>query len=680
MIGLTAAAPAQAAPAQTISTDPFSSGQGGQHAAEVEPYAAASGNTIVSGFQVGRFSDSAGGATNIGWATSVDGGQTWSHGLLPSLTVNTVGVTPAGPYSRAVDPGAAYDAKSGTWLIWSVGMKSSPSVHNDSIVVNRSSDGVTWSAPVVISSANEPDKDWVVCDNWAATTTRPASPHYGNCYAVWSNEGQSVRVQMSTSTDGGLTWSPPVGTTSNSSGYNVQPVVQPNGNVVVVLTRGSTTQTQLTAFRSTDGGQTWSDPPVADFATIQAHKAANNLRAFAKPAVTVDPNGKIYTVWQDCRFRTGCSANDILLSTSTDGVTWSAQPTRLPIDPTSSPVDHFLPGIGADPTTSGATARVGLFYYYYSDAPWCVPANTACSLHTGFLSSTDSGATWSSLGSMNTTPMRTFWLPAAGGGGMLGEYFPVVWSGGRAVPVFPLAQAKTTVFNESMSAARFTPPAASAPASSVAPVEAGPAQVGSTVHVGIGNWTGKLPISPYTYQWQRCSGGAGSGCESIASATSATYTVASADACSHLRAVITAHNALGSGASASNTSSKVTGAPCPDRDGDGVLDPYDHCPSTRGPASNSGCPVATPPAKRCRVPRLKGKSLKTAKRKLKAAHCKLGKVRPGKAAQRRLLKKCRKRHRRACRLLVNRQSIRAGRHKARGTKVSVRLTAKPKPR
>src|SRR4051812_30568968 len=41
---LLAIAPAQAVPAQTISTDPFSSGQGGQHAAEVEPYAAASGN------------------------------------------------------------------------------------------------------------------------------------------------------------------------------------------------------------------------------------------------------------------------------------------------------------------------------------------------------------------------------------------------------------------------------------------------------------------------------------------------------------------------------------------------------------------------------------------------------------------------------------------------------------
>src|SRR3954451_18818875 len=81
---LLAVASAQAVPAQTISTDPYTTG-GAQHATEVEPYAAASGNTIVSGFQVGRF-NAGSGAMNIGWATSLNGGQTWSHGVLPSLT------------------------------------------------------------------------------------------------------------------------------------------------------------------------------------------------------------------------------------------------------------------------------------------------------------------------------------------------------------------------------------------------------------------------------------------------------------------------------------------------------------------------------------------------------------------------------------------------------------------
>ena len=37
------------------------------------------------------------------------------------------------------------------------------------------------------------------------------------------------------------------------------------------------------------------------------------------------------------------------MSTSSDGKTWSAV-TRIPIDATTSTVDHFIPGIGIDPT------------------------------------------------------------------------------------------------------------------------------------------------------------------------------------------------------------------------------------------------------------------------------------------------------------------------------------------
>ena len=56
----------------------------GQHATEVEPHMVASGSTLVAAFQAGRIAP--GGATNIGWATSTDGGSTWTHGFLPGLT------------------------------------------------------------------------------------------------------------------------------------------------------------------------------------------------------------------------------------------------------------------------------------------------------------------------------------------------------------------------------------------------------------------------------------------------------------------------------------------------------------------------------------------------------------------------------------------------------------------
>ena len=55
-----------------------------QDVTQVETDTFAWGSTVVAAFQVGR--TSAGfGAAAIGWSTSTDGGQSWSHGLLLSL-------------------------------------------------------------------------------------------------------------------------------------------------------------------------------------------------------------------------------------------------------------------------------------------------------------------------------------------------------------------------------------------------------------------------------------------------------------------------------------------------------------------------------------------------------------------------------------------------------------------
>ena len=79
---------------------------------EVEPHAFASGPTIVAAFQVARISS--GGGADIGWATSLNGGISWSNGYLPGLTQFGPG---GGPNSAASDAAVAYDAKHGVWLI-----------------------------------------------------------------------------------------------------------------------------------------------------------------------------------------------------------------------------------------------------------------------------------------------------------------------------------------------------------------------------------------------------------------------------------------------------------------------------------------------------------------------------------------------------------------------------------
>jgi hypothetical protein len=93
VVGLPAVQASGPTGAQTISTDPYTTGSG-QHATEVEPFAAAFGNTIVSAFQVGRYNAGCG-ATNTGWATSTDGGQSWTNGLRQIAALDAESPEPA---------------------------------------------------------------------------------------------------------------------------------------------------------------------------------------------------------------------------------------------------------------------------------------------------------------------------------------------------------------------------------------------------------------------------------------------------------------------------------------------------------------------------------------------------------------------------------------------------------
>src|SRR6266568_6224531 len=61
-----------------ISSDPYTNSTS-QHKTEVEPDTFAFGSTIVSTFQVGRFFN--GGASDIGFATSTNGGKSFTNGF-----------------------------------------------------------------------------------------------------------------------------------------------------------------------------------------------------------------------------------------------------------------------------------------------------------------------------------------------------------------------------------------------------------------------------------------------------------------------------------------------------------------------------------------------------------------------------------------------------------------------
>src|SRR5579863_1288787 len=231
-----------------ISSDPYSVPPG-QHATQVEPHAFANGSTIVAAFQTGRIFG--GGGTDIGWATSTDGGNTWTHGFLPLLTTGEG----TGPYDAASDPAVAYDAKHAVWMIATLPI--SNSLQTPAVAVSRSIDGgLTWQTPIGVDpTAPSADKNWIVCDSW------PTSPHYGNCYVEWDDPASNDEILMSTSTDGGLTWGAPIPTPSLIDGIGGQPLVQPSGNVVVPIETfvGNSAGT-MSAFVSSTGGGTWANP------------------------------------------------------------------------------------------------------------------------------------------------------------------------------------------------------------------------------------------------------------------------------------------------------------------------------------------------------------------------------------------------------------------------------------
>jgi hypothetical protein len=162
------------------------------------------------------------------------------------------------------------------------------------------------------------------------------------------------------------------------------------------------------------------------------------------PSAVADAAGTVYTVWQDCRFRTGCASNDIVLSTSTDGNSWAA-PVRIPIDSTTSTADHFIGSLGIDPATSGGSAHLGLTYYYY---PVSNCAANACQLIAAFISSSDGGITWSSPSAL-AGPMLPTWLPNTFAGLMVGDYVSTPFSNGKAFPIIAGASANSgSLFDE----------------------------------------------------------------------------------------------------------------------------------------------------------------------------------------------------------------------------------------
>jgi hypothetical protein len=397
----------------------------GQHATELETSAFSFGSTIVISFEVARGNGHGGGA-DMGFVTSTDAGATWTSAYLSGLTT-----VQGGAGFATGNATVTYDAAHQVWLIETVVVF--PQHSGSEIVVVQSPDGINWDPnPNVVSNNTSPDKPWITCDN------APASPFYGHCYIQWEDGGNGT-LYFSTSADGGVTWShaaSPVGTMVGSNG---QLVVQPDGTVVVPLITTTPANyfggpADISSIISTDGGVSW-NAPVPISPNVQFHPTFD-FRTGPAPSVGIDSAGKVYAVWEDCSFRSGCSSNDLILSTSLDGINWST-PARIPIDLVTSTIDHFTPGLAVDSNTAGSTAHLLLTYYSYAQAN-CTDAT--CQLNLGFVTSQDGGNTWSTAQTL-AGPMSLNWIPETSLGRDVGDYTSSCFVNGKGFGFFPIAHA-----------------------------------------------------------------------------------------------------------------------------------------------------------------------------------------------------------------------------------------------
>jgi Ca2+-binding RTX toxin-like protein len=421
-----------------LSTDGTSDGQA-QHATEVEPDSFAFGKTIVATYQVGRFQS--GGAAAIAFATSTDGARHWRSALLPGVTS---GSRQPGPDPRASDPTVGYDARHGVWLLATLGIASD----HFELLVSRSPDGIAWSAPVTArrGSAGTLDKEWIACDNW------PASPNRGHCYLSYLDVSAGF-VATQASTDGGLTWSDPVQTSVQPAGdvepNGAQPLPRPDGSLVVVYAVGAAEDeanddageslvadtplsAEVLAATSADGGVSFA--PSVHVSDLTA-AAVPRFRAPPLPSADVSADGRLFVVWGDCRLDQNCERNRIVLSTSTDGQSWSSP---VPIAPAGASETQFVPGLGIDPSTSGAGQRAAVVYYGLSRT--CAQEVPCPRIDVWLVTSANGGARWGPPRRLDAQPMQIAWLPLANGR-FLGDYLSTSYVAGRPVPVFALAVA-----------------------------------------------------------------------------------------------------------------------------------------------------------------------------------------------------------------------------------------------
>lgn len=257
------------------------------------------------------------------------------------------------PWDADGDPFLMVDSSD---TVYFVCMPFSRSGGGSRVVVYRSTDGgVTFDPPVSASDTTNGfnDKPW---GHVVGTTLHV-------CYANFVGGGTELRY--TSSVDGGQTWAPTRILDRNGNGCVFASTA--SGRLHLAWVRGG----GIYDLTSGNGGATWSSPRFVGSAPFTG---AGDQRAGPLPAIAADRGGEdVYIVWTaDDGFGTW----DVRFSSSSDdGVTWSAAVS--PSEVTTG--RQFMPGIDVDAAglvhVSWYDTRTGLVAYRHA-------------------ASSDGGATW----------------------------------------------------------------------------------------------------------------------------------------------------------------------------------------------------------------------------------------------------------------------------------------------
>ena len=342
---------------------------------------------------------------------SFDGGATWSEEQ-PTGVEN---------YSMTSDPVTTFDNVGNAFFTL---LTRGPT----GLDMLKKAVGANGWTQTIVDQTTYTDKQWIMGDqDW-----QNISPYAGNLYMSWTSFGGPVTgIVFSRSTDGNLTWSPPIALSSGDVQGSV-PGVAPDGTVYVVFGRsifygGPGT---MEIVKSTNGGTSFDAPIVAANITAIPYNLPDpfnhwtNFRSPASlPGFAVSPtNGYLYIVWSD--YRNGDA--DIYLARSVDGGSSWETPVRLNDDPISNGIDQFQPQV-----TVAQNGRVSVMWFDRRmpcpDLPWIPDAHigiyNGC-IDTFLTRSYDDGTTWTPNARVsNQTWDWTLNLPLDGGGnGFIGDY------------------------------------------------------------------------------------------------------------------------------------------------------------------------------------------------------------------------------------------------------------------